>query len=175
MSVENTWELGEREVVAKEIVTLRVQPADPVGRAIDIELLVTAVGGPLELQGTPDQDKGYGGLCFRSAPLLKGATMTTDKGPLDEDIVNTPFRWADISTAELGVAVFVAPGHPNAPLPWLIRNSYAGVINPSWPGLKPITLVPGQPLQLRYRIYIHRGDLDEGAIAEKFRLYVQAK
>ncbi len=109
LSVENDWELGGRELVAKEIVTLRVHPADPAGRAIDIELLITAVGGPLELQGTPDQNKGYGGLCFRSAPLLKGATMTTDKGPLEEDAVNTPFRWADISTAELGVAVFVRP------------------------------------------------------------------
>ncbi len=175
LSVENTWELGESEAVAREIVTLRVHPADPVGRAIDIELLVTAVGGPLELQGTPDQDKGYGGLCFRSAPLLKGATMTTDKGPLDQDVVNTPFRWADISTAELGVAIFVAPGHPDAPVRWLIRNSYAGVINPSWPGLEPVTLRPGRPVVLRYRIDIHLGDAAAGNLAARYRLFAQAE
>jgi hypothetical protein len=174
LSVENSWKLGDAEIVAQEIVTLRVHPADSAGRAIDIELRVTGVGGPLELQGTPDQNKGYGGLCFRSSSLLKGARMTTDKGELKEDIVNAQFLWADISTDELGVAIFAAPGHPGAPVRWLIRNSYAGIINPSWPGLKPVTLSPGQPLQLRYRVYIHRGGA-AGKVAEAYGLYAQTR
>jgi Family of unknown function (DUF6807) len=175
LSVENAWQLDSREVVAKETVTIRVHPADAVGRAIDVELLLTAIGGPLELQGTTDQNKGYGGLCFRSAPLLKTARMTTDKGILKEDIVNTPFLWADISTDELGIAVFVPPSHPGAPLRWLIRNSYAGVINPSWPGLKPVILLPGQPVELGYRVYLHGGDAAAGNVAGQYRLYTQQK
>ncbi len=175
LSVQNAWQLDGREVVAKEIVTIRVHPADGVGRAIDVELNVTAVGGPIELQGTTDQNKGYGGLCFRSAPLLKAARMTTDKGILKEDIVNTPFLWADISTDELGVAVFVPPRHPGAPIRWLIRNSYAGVINPSWPGLKPVILLPGQPVELRYRVYVHRGNITAGNVVERFRAYTEGK
>ncbi len=174
LRVENAWKLGESEVVAQEVLTMRVHPADSEGRAIDVEIMVTAVGGPLELQGTPDQNKGYGGLCFRSAPLLKGAAMTTDQGRLKEDVVNTSFKWADISTDKLGVAVFVPAGHPDAPLHWLIRNSYAGVINPSWPGLKPVTLLPGRPVELRYRVYVHRGDAVAGRVAEKCRLYSTA-
>lgn len=166
LGVENVWKLGESEAVAQEIVTIRVQPASPAGRAIDLELSITAVGGPLELRGTPDQSKGYGGLCFRSSPLLKGARMTTDKGALEEDIANAPFLWADISTDELGISIFVAPGHPNAPLRWLIRNSYAGVLNPSWPGLEPVTIRPGPPLVLRYRIYVHSGNAAEGVITQ---------
>jgi len=175
LSVENSWQLGGSEVVAQEVVTIRVQPAGPAGRAIDLELEITAVGGPLELQGTPDQNKGYGGLCFRSSSLLKGAAMTTEKGALEDDAVNAPFLWADISTGELGLAIFAAPGHPDAPLRWLIRNSYAGVINPSWPGLKPVTLSPGQPLDLRYRVYVHRGDAAEGGVAERYGLYSQTR
>jgi len=142
LSVENSWKLGDARLSPRKSSTLRVHPADSAGRAIDIELRVTGVGGPLELQGTPDQNKGYGGLCFRSSSLLKGARMTADKGELKEDIVNAQFLWADISTDELGVAIFAAPGHPGAPVRWLIRNSYAGVINPSWPGLKRVTLSP---------------------------------
>lgn len=175
LAVENAWKLDGREVVAEEILGILVYPADSVGRAIDLEIRIIAAGGPLELQGTPDQNKGYGGLCFRSAPLLKSAVMTTDKGRLGEDVVNTPFLWADISTAELGVAVFAAPGHPGAPVHWLIRTSYAGVINPSWPGLKPVTLPPGQPVVLRYRIYVHSGDAGKGDVAEKYRLFVQER
>jgi hypothetical protein len=175
LSVENAWKLGDAEVIAKEIVTIRVHPADSVGRVIDFGILITVIGGPLELQGTPDQNKGYGGLCFRSAPLLKGARMTTDKGTLNEDVVNTPFLWADISTAELGVAVFVGPGHPGAPVRWLIRNSYAGVINPSWPGLKAVKLVPGQPVELGYRIYVHRGDAAAGRVSQAYQRYLSAE
>ena len=38
LTVENDWKLDGRELVAKEIVTLRVHPADSTGRAIDIGL-----------------------------------------------------------------------------------------------------------------------------------------
>jgi hypothetical protein len=175
LSVENDWKLDGREVVAKEIVTIRVHPADAGGRAIDLELMIVAVGAPLVLQGTPDQKKGYGGLCFRSSPLLKGGVMNTDRGRLEADAVNKRLKWADISTGELGVAIFVPPDHPGAPLHWLVRNSYAGIINPSWPGLKPVTLAPGQPLQLRYRVYVHRGDAAAGKVASKYKLYTQEK
>ena len=157
LSVENAWRLDGKETVAKEEVLMRVHPADKLGRLIDLELTIEAVGGPLELQGTLDQNKGYGGLCLRGAPLLMGAAMTTDKGPLKEDVVHAPFRWADLSTRELGFAVFVSPGHPGFPPKWMIRNSYAGLVNVSWPGLTPVVLRPGQPVILSYRLYVHRG------------------
>jgi hypothetical protein len=99
--------------------------------------------------------------------------MTTEKGALKEDAVNAPFMWADISTGELGLAIFAAPGHPDAPLRWLIRNSYAGVINPCWPGLDPVTLRPGQPVRLNYRMYIHHGDI--AGVAKAYELYARHK
>jgi hypothetical protein len=175
LSVENAWRLAGGEVVAKEIVTIRVHPADAAGRAIDLELMIVAVGAPLVLQGTPVEKKGYGGLCFRSSPLLKGGAMTTDRGRLEADAVDKRFKWVDISTGELGLAIFVPPDHPGAPLHWLVRNSYAGIINPSWPGLKPVTLPPGQPVELRYRVYVHRGDAAAGKVANAYELYNQGK
>jgi hypothetical protein len=174
LAVENAWLLDEKETVAKETVTIRIHPADGPGRAVDIEVILEAVGGPLELAGTPEEKKGYGGLCLRGAPLFKGAAMTTDKGPLKEDVTNTVFRWADLSTAELGVAVFVHAGHPDYPIPWLVRNSYAGVINPSWPGLRRVGLDAGAPVALRYRLYIHRGDVASGRVREAFEHYLAA-
>jgi hypothetical protein len=172
LSVESAWKLEGKEVVAKETATLLIHPADKLGRLIDLELTIDAVGGPLELQGTQDQKKGYGGLCFRGAPLLTGAVMTTDKGPLKEDAVHTPFQWADLSTKELGLSIFVSPDHPGLPAKWMIRNSYAGIINVSWPGLEPVTLKPGEPVILHYRIYIHRGDASAGEVATAYRRYI---
>ena len=95
----------------------------------------------------------------------------TDKGPQKEDAVNTPFLWADVSTPHKGMAIFVAPGHPGFPIPWLIRNSYAGILNPSWPGLKSATVEAGKSVTLRYRLYIHRGDAAVARVAETYATY----
>jgi hypothetical protein len=172
LGVENTWRLEGKETVAKEIVTLRLHPSDKLGRFIDLELSIEAVGGTLELQGTHDQNKGYGGLCFRGSPMFTGAAMITDEGPLKEDAVHTPFRWVDLSTQELGIAVFVSTGHPGFPAKWMVRNSYAGIINVSWPGLESTVLKPGEPVVLGYRIYVHRGDASGGEVKTAYDRYL---
>jgi hypothetical protein len=169
--VANIWELAENETVLEETVALTVHPVSALGRAIDVEIVLGPVGGPLELRGAPADNKGYGGLCFRGAPLLDRAMLTTDEGPLAEDSTGRPFRWVDLSTAELGIAVFVHPGHPDRPVAWLARNSYAGVLNPSWPGLAGATLAADKAVTLRYRIYVHRGDAEAAWVGEAYRDY----
>ena len=173
LSVENIWRLDDKETVAKEIVSLNVHPVEKAGRAIDLEITIEAAGGPLELQGTPDQNKGYGGLCFRGSPMFKGAAMTTDEGSLKEDAVHMPFRWVDLSTGELGISIFMSPGHPGFPTKWMVRNSYAGIINASWPGLASVVLQPGDPVTLRYRIYVHRGDVAAGGVKAAYVAYTK--
>jgi hypothetical protein len=175
LSLENVWELDEKEAVAEETVTLRIHRSDRTGRTIDLELMIEAVDEPLELQGTPDQNKGYGGLCFRGAPMFTGAIITTDEGVLKEDAVNTPFRWSDLSSQELGISIFVSPDHPGFPTKWMIRNSYAGIINASWPGLEPVVLKPGEPIILRYRIYLHRGSAEAGKVKAAYRRYLEER
>ena len=174
LSVETVWKLNGQEIVARENVTLHVLPADDFGRAIDLELKIQAVGGTLELQGAPDQNKGYGGLNIRGASMFKGAALTTDQGSLNKDSTNVPFRWADMSTEELGVAIFVSPDHPGFPTTWLIRNSYAGILNASWPGLESVILQPDKPVTLRYRLYIHRGDASTGRVRQAYERYLKS-
>ena len=180
--VENTWKLGEAEDVAEETVSLFVHGASRFGRAIDVELVLRPVGGPIELRGAAEDDKGYGGLTFRGrggrrgVRLFEGAAMTTDEGPLASDSTGKPFRWADLSTpSDGGVAVFVSPDHPGYPLDWLVRNSYAGVINPCWPGLAGATVPSDTPVTLRYRIYVHRGDAAAGRVKEAFEAYLAGR
>ena len=173
LSLETEWKVEGKETVAKEITTVRIQPAEQAGRAIDLEVEIEAVGSPLELQGTPDQNKGYGGLCFRGSSMFTGAAMTTDEGVLKEDAIHTPFRWVDLSTGELGISIFVSPGHPGFPTKWMVRNSYAGIINASWPGLASAVLQPGEPVTLRYRIYVHRGDVEAGRVHDAYARYLK--
>ncbi|MGD2295644.1 MAG: PmoA family protein [Candidatus Aminicenantes bacterium] len=174
LRIETVWKLDGQETVARENVTLHVLPADDLGRAIDLELKIQAVDGTLELRGAPDQNKGYGGLNIRGAPMFKGAALTTDQRSLKKDSTNVPFRWADMSTGELGVAIFVSPDHPGFPTTWLIRNSYAGILNASWPGLTSVILQPGNPVILRYRLYIHRGDANTGRVRHAYKRYLKS-
>jgi len=172
ISLENAWKLDGKEVVALETVTLHIYPATDDSRMIDVKLRIQAIGGPLELQGAQDAGKGYGGLSFRGAPLFTGKIVTSDKGPLEGDINNTEFLWTDLSTERLGLAIFVAPDHPDFPVKWITRNSYAGFLNPSWPGLDAAVLEPDKPVTLRYRIYIHAGDAASANVSKAYQNYI---
>ena len=101
--------------------------------------------------------------------------MTTDLGPLKEDAVHTPFRWVDLSTKDLGVSIFVSPDHPGFPTKWMVRTSYAGIINVSWPGLEPVVLQPDKPVVLRYQIYIHRGDVATGGVRPAYAAFMKGR
>jgi hypothetical protein len=181
--VENVWRLGEKEDVASEIVKLNVRRSVWAARSIDVEISLRPLGGPLGLRGAPADNKGYGGLCFRGAPLFHRAEMTTDQGRIAEDSVGKPFLWADLSTdpepgwgaERKGVAIFVHPGHPDRPVAWLVRNSYGGVLNPSWPGLAGKTLAPGTTISLRYRIYVHSLDAEGGRVKEAYEAYIAGR
>jgi len=60
-------------------------------------------------------------------------------------------------------------------LPWLIRNSYAGILNPCWPGLPGATLAADTPVTLGYRIYVHDGDAGSGRVREAYEAYIAAR
>ena len=172
LEVENLWKLDSGKTVAIERVTLHISPSEGTGRAIDVSLTLQAVGGPLSLQGSSDPNKAYGGLSFRGAPFFKGAVLTANSGELKNDSDFEEFHWVDISNDECGVAVFVSSGHPGYPTVWCIRNSYAGFINPSWPGREPATLQPDNPIHLFYRIYVHKGNATDGKVAEAYKNYI---
>jgi hypothetical protein len=182
--VENTWKLGGNEDVAEETVKVFVHGATLYGRAIDIEIVLRPVGGPITLRGAPEDNKGYSGLTFRGVNsvgwderVFMGGAMTTDEGPLAADSTGRAFHWADISAPAVGggVAIFVSTDHPGFPIPWLIRNSYAGVLNPCWPGLAGATLAADVPVALRYRVYIHSGDVQAGRVKEAYEAYIAGR
>ena len=70
--------------------------------------------------------------------------------------------------------MLVRPDHPNFPPTWLLRSSYAGILNASWPGLKPLTLEPGKPVTLGYRLYVHRGGAGDGKVDQAYVAYCQS-
>jgi len=157
LGVKNGWFIGGHKVVDEQ-VWLRVWPATAEGRALDVELVLTPLNEPLTLRGA--EGKSYGGLTLRYAPHKAPPAITVPDGRTKEDLTVARLPWADFSaefagaTAPSGIAIFVAPTHPDYPPQWLTRHY--GALCIGWPGVAAQTFPVGEAIRCRYRIWLHR-------------------
>lgn len=161
--------------IMREYVVSRVFATTPEGRAIDIDIALTALVDDFRFGGTTEKGKGYGGLTFRYAPATD-IRIDADGKHIEKDLNQLRAAWADWSgrfkdasgkprTDRSGVAILVHPLHPDFPPEWITR--YYGVLNVSYPGLRMLELPQDRPLHLRYRLWIHRGDAAAGKVDEQ--------
>lgn len=152
LGVENGWFAGERKAV-KETVELTVRRAQGRRREFDVKLTFEAVDQPVEISGR--EVKGYGGFGVRFAPRTD-TVLRTDAGvePKDSDMVNHP--WAELEAAfagrRAGMRIEDMAANPGAPNGWCLRHY--GYVAVNYPGLQKITLLPGKPLVLAYRVTV---------------------
>ncbi len=171
LGVRNTWE-AEGRTVAQEWVWLRVFRSNAEGRVIDLALTWEAADEKIRLRGA--DERAYGGLCFRLAPR-KDARIFSPQGWMRSDSDLVPLAWADQSgrfgsTARVsGVTVMQHPENPDYPAGWCLR--YYGFLGVSWPGERVVTIEPQQRLTLRFRIWVHRGDVESGGVEEVFSAF----
>ncbi len=170
--VHRAADSGDEARFLQDDVICRLYPATESGRAIDIEIALLASMPGIRLGGTTDEGKGYGGLTFRFAPA-DDVEIRTDGTLLDDDGINHRAHWADWSgtfkTPEgqagvkpSGAAILVHPGHPDYPTEWLLRHY--GILNVSFPGVAMLDISTDDPLILRYRLWVHRGDARAGRV-----------
>ncbi len=171
---QNGWYAGEKRVMDEQ-VRLTVFRAGDFGRIIDFEFRWTALDQPVKEIGAPEEDKGYGGFGLRMAPCAD-PVITTDSGLQAEDSNRQPFQWADFSARfgqsekASGAAIFPDPANPGYPNGWTLRHyGFTGV---AWPGLEPFTFQPGVPVTMRYRVWVHRGDVDWGRVASTGKIFL---
>jgi hypothetical protein len=158
LGVENGWYAGERRVL-KETVEVVAWPSEAGRRNLDLTLGFEALERPLELRGEPAQKKGYGGLSFRFGPR-QSTVVRTDAGQEKGDTNMVPHPWAELeglfASGRAGARVTIDPSHPGYPNGWCLR--YYGFLGVNYPGLAPLTLQPGRPLTLKYRVTVWAGD-----------------
>lgn len=176
LAVENGWFVDDKQVVI-ERVSLRVFKASDDARVIDISLTWIPTEQAITLQGA--EGKSYGGLTIRFAPRSRQETViTVPSGRTEQDLPDTPLAWADLTAkfggAETasGAALLVHLGHPNFPPTWLTRHY--GPLCVGWPGIEPRTFPPGQPIQLDYRVWIHKSAVELTRLNEAYEGYVTA-
>jgi Methane oxygenase PmoA len=90
-----------------------------------------------------------------------GGTIRNSEGGVDEaGCFRKPAKWVDYSgpitpTASEGITLMDHPSNPHHPVPFHVRNDGWMGASLTFPG--ELKIAPGQPLHLRYALYIHAG------------------
>jgi hypothetical protein len=154
IAVENGWFVNERRLV-REVVEMVAHPAAENARLLVLTLTFQALDQPVSIAGTLDLKKGYGGLCLRFAPR-ENTVLRTDAGVEARDTDLVPHPWAELEGTFAGrrsrARIDIDPTNPGFPNGWCLRHY--GFLGVNFPGLEPYTLVPGNPLRLKYRITV---------------------
>ncbi len=182
IGVQNAWVLDAAPTQARvrESVWFTVHPAVKNSRAIDFRIVFENVSQePFVLRGATTDNKGYGGFSFRPDAERKPMYFTCATGSPKEDVLRVETPWADVSFAQArgskkqsGVAIFQHPSNPGYPHPgWILRNY--GFLGACWPHTEPQTLAPGEKVELKYRLLVHRGTARKAGVAKAFAAYAR--
>jgi hypothetical protein len=114
--------------------------------------------------------------------VKNGGTMINAEGIKSEkDTFGKNSPWMDFygkrGDATEGLAIFQHPSNPWYPSPWFTRDY--GFMSPTpmyWPenGIETV-MKKGTVLNLRYRVLVHAGDVNQAKIAEAFEKYKNGK
>jgi hypothetical protein len=148
-------------------------PAD--FRVIDVEIELKAPGSePVTLGKTS-----FGFLAARVAqsmtPFDGGGEIVNSRGDLNEQGAHLKRAdWIDQSGPVRpgkweGVAILDHPSNVNHPTVWHCRND--GWAGAAFDAEAPYSVDPAQPLRLRYRVVLHRGNAADGAVAQHFQAF----
>jgi hypothetical protein len=117
-------------------------------------------GAPVTLAETA-----FGPLGVRLAKTIGvtdgGGTIRNSEGGVDEAACfRKPAKWVDYSgpitpAASEGIALFDHPTNAHHPVPFHVRNDGWMGVALTFPG--ELKIEPGQPLKLRYALYVHAG------------------
>jgi len=152
-------------------------------RIIDCEFTIHASHGPVHVGDTKE-----GTFAIRLVKALEPPTghMVNSNGAIGEkEIWGRRANWVDyygnVAGEGVGIAIFDDPRNLRHPTYWHARQY--GLLSANPFGLKEFlhdrhqdgsyAIAPGESLTLRYRVFIHHGDVREAGVADAYRQYVE--
>lgn len=163
VAVENAWVGGRDRVLLAERRRMTVRPIGERDWLLVIDVQLSAAESPTTLGKTP-----FGLVGVRMAKTIGvhdgGGLIRNSEGKVgekgDEGVFWKPARWVDYSgpitrDANEGITLFDHPGNPNHPSVFHVRDD--GWMGSSLTFSGPRTIAPGDPLRLRYGLYVHSG------------------
>jgi hypothetical protein len=154
---------SEQKPFIEETTTITVHRAEGDIRKIDFEIRLLALEDGVRLAGARNK-KEYGGFSAR-IKLPDGMEFVGPAGPVEPILTPLPAApWMDFSGdfngngMVNGLAILCHKSNPGYPESWILRRRRS-MQNPVWPGREPVTLSRENPVILRYRLIIHRGNV----------------
>lgn len=165
---------NNQKPMVKEQTTITVFPEQSNLRKIDFKIRLLALEENMRLGGSNDE-KGYGGFSAR-IKLPADMQFISQKGlitPPKTAIEAGPWMqffgsYTESNTS--GLTIMCHPDQPGFPHPWILRQKDS-MQNPAYPGKDPVSLSTTQPLELRYRLVIHRNELGKAVVDSLFNQY----
>lgn len=172
IDAENIWQWESGESLVQERAVIRAYRATDDDRLIDLEFTFTALRDTVSI-ARRDTDK-YGGLNMRLATVLDQEINFHTDAP------NAPVRmaWAELfgkiegAAQNSSVIVLQHSANPDYPGDW-VKYPELNWLQPTFPASgNRCKLKPGEPLVLRYRLWLHRGaKVSEASCANQWRAY----
>jgi hypothetical protein len=174
VSAENIWWWEDRKPLVREQASLRIWRANEAGRWVDLEFQFTALEDGVTVARR--ETKLYGGLNVRLS-AVKDQQIICHTDPAG----TTPrIAWADLNglfpggRRPTGLAIFQHPTNPDYPGEW-VKFEGLNWLQPTFPesGTR-YALKKDRPLTLKYRLWIHAGQVEETEMAQLGSAYANS-
>jgi len=196
---ENIWKQNDElkgrniekrgKILMRELRTITLWNVSPI-RIIDIHSVLIPATDEIVLNEDPRRAKENGPLRIRVADSMRGnvagTIVNSEGGRTEKECWGRRARWVDYYGPVIpggpinGIAAMDHPENVRHPPGWHVRDYGLFAVNPfcsmkpEWPDQGPIYLSKekDEKLNLKYRIYIHRGDEKEGRVEQKWQDWV---
>ena len=183
------WVAADGTTVCTDERTIRIYtPKDDHQRMFDFEIILRASHGDLTFGDTKE-----GTMAVRLAETMRlqgkvgHGHIVNSEGVLDLPTWGKQAAWCDyygpVEGKIVGIAIFDHPQNPRHPTWWHVREYGLFAANPfgkhDFENLPDktagnLTVPAGKSITLRYRFYLHQGDTQQAAVAEKYRQYLDS-
>lgn len=171
----NTWTDNARTPLIDDTREYRFYSTPAGFRIVDLRLSLrasysqvclgcTKEAGPLGIRVAETMRQDSGGHLMNAYGSLTEAECWGRRAPWCD-------YWGPVGSNVAGIAAFDHPSNLDYPTYWHIRDYGLMAMNNFYWG-NPVTLEPGESLDLRYRLIFHSGDPTTARIAERFHDYI---
>jgi hypothetical protein len=180
----NAWLGPDGAKICEDQRTLRFD-SDGGARWIDFDIAIKATGGAVTFGDTKEGTFGVRVAETISVDAKRGGRIVNSRQQVNEDAWGKAAPWVDyhgpVDGQTVGIAILNHPSSFRFPTYWHARTYGLFAANPfglhdftrAKAGSGAYTLPPEKTVAFRYRVLLHRGNEEEGKVAEAFAAYAK--